>query len=538
MQSPRARMGLDPGRAITLAGIAAAMFVAVMVNILAARHWKRWDWTTGKLYTLSPATTATLRDLPDTVELWVLLGSEDPLSQSVKQLLLAYRSESDKLDIHYVDPDRDAVELLEVRNRFHIEAGRAESGHVVTDAVMVVAHGERHWFLGPSDMIEVSEGDERAKPKEEQAITGAIRSVLAGEKARICFTAGHGELSIADGGATGLGFFKDVLEKDNYETAAVDTTELNAFEPFKGCTLVVIAGPRGTFTKEEEARLRTYLMTGGNLLACVSPIPGNGDSGLAPPGFADALRPFGIALDEDVVLEVDPKLKRPGDKTAFFVTAKAHAVTGALVAEGTREPPKIMIGFGAPDSRVLTRSMHQETAFGAAIPSTLLVTSDAAFGITSIAGGEQWPDEGPTKKPSDRAGPLVVGMASERPKLGATAPHGPRVVVLGTASTLLEANWQLPGPLHGAAFLTENSLSWLAARPVILDIPAKPSVTAGLHISEESQVDVRRYVLVYMPLAAILLGLAVALRRRSTEGRTPQRAPKGGAPEATDEGKT
>jgi hypothetical protein len=538
MAAPRPRFGLDPGRAIMLGGVAAAMFVAVMLNVLAARHWKRWDWTAGKLYTLSPATASTLHDLPDTVQVWVLLGSEDPLLQSVRQLLFAYRSESDKLDVHYVDPDRDAVQLLEVRNRFHIEAGRAESGHVVTDAILVVARGERRWFLGPSDMIEVTEGDEHAKPKEEQAITGAIRSVLAGDKVRICFTAGHGELSLTDGGPTGLGFLKDVLEKDNYETATIDTTDANAFEPFKGCSLVVIAGPRAAFTKEEAARLRTYLMTGGNLFACVSPVPGSGDTGLAKPGLDDALGPFGIALDEDVVLEADPKLKRPGDKTAYFVTPKSHAVTGALVAEGTREPPKIMIGFGAPDSRVLTRSMHHETGAGAAVASDLLVTSDAAFGITDITGGEQWSDEGPTKKPSDKTGPLVVGMASERAKVGPAAPHGPRAVVLGTASVLLESNWQLPGPIHGAAFLAENAISWLAARPAILDIPAKASVTAGMHISEDSQAGVRRYVLVYMPLAAILLGLAVGLRRRSTEGRPARRAAKGGAPEATDEGKT
>ena len=37
-------------------------------------------------------------------------------------------------------------------------------------------------------------------------------------------------------------------------------------------------------------------------------------------------------------------------------------------------------------------------------------------------------------------------------------------------------------------------------------------------MSEESRSEVRRYVLVYMPLAAFLVGLAIALRRRSTEG--------------------
>jgi hypothetical protein len=529
--APRRFGRLDPAHVLSLAGVAAAMFVAVMVNVLGARHWKRWDWTTGKLYTLSPATLTTLHDLPDTVEIWVLLGSADPMANTVKQLLSSYSSETNKLDIHYVDPDRDAVALVDVRRRFHIEAGKTEDGHVVTDATIVVARGDRHWFLAPADMVEILPGEEtreeaRAKPKEEQAITGAIRNVLAGDKARICFTSGHGELSLADGSAQGLGFLKDVLEKDNYEVTTVDTTEANAFEPFKGCALVVVAGPRGPLGKEEEGRLKTYLMTGGNLLACVSPITGAGATGLDPPGLAEALAPFGIGLDEDVVLEKDPKLKIPGQRTAFFVGAKAHAVSSALVEEGTQKPPKIIVGLGIADPRALTRSMHVVSPPGAAPATDVLVTSRSAFGLASVVGADSWPEDGPPSSPTDVPGPLVLAMASERPKLSPSAPHGPRVVVIGGASVLLEHNWREPAPVHGAAYLVENAISWLTARPAILDVPAKPAVAAGLRISDESRDELRRYVLIYMPLAAALLGLAVGLRRRSTEGRKP--AARGG----------
>jgi len=527
------RFGLDAGRLVTLAGLAAAMFVAVMVNVLGARHWKRWDWTTGKLYTLSPATETTLHDLPDSVEVWVLLGSADPMLTSIKQLLASYASETTKLDIHYVDPDRDAVALVDVRRRFHIEAGKTEDGHVVTDATIVVARGDRHWFLAPADMVEISEGeDARAKPKEEQAITGAIRNVIAGDKAHVCFTSGHGELSLADGGPQGLGFLKDVLEKDNYDIKTVDTTEPNAFEPFKGCELVIVAGPRAPFGKEEETRLKTYLLTGGNLLAAVSPLAGSGATGLEAPGIGEALAPFGIALDEDVVLEKDPKLKIPGQRTAYFVEAKPHAVSNALVAEGTRQPPKILVGLGIADPRSLTRSLHHVSPPQASAATDVLVTSASAFGVASVVGGEAWPEEGPAMTPRDTKGPLVLAMASERPKVAANEPHGPRVVVLGAASMLLEHNWQEPGAVHGAAFLVENAISWLASRPAILDVPAKPAIAAGLRISDDSRDEVRRYVLIYMPLAAALLGLAVGLRRRSTEGRVA----KGAAPGRLREG--
>jgi len=55
-------------------------------------------------------------------------------------------------------------------------------------------------------------------------------------------------------------------------------------------------------------------------------------------------------------------------------------------------------------------------------------------------------------------------------------------------------------------------------------VPEKPSVAAGIRVNEEARSDVRRYVLLFMPLAAALLGIAVALRRRSTEGAPRKKA--------------
>ena len=58
---------------------------------------------------------------------------------------------------------------------------------------------------------------------------------------------------------------------------------------------VVIAGARGSFTKEETNRLRTYLMTGGSLFLAGSPINAQTENGMAPAGRDEALAPFGEA---------------------------------------------------------------------------------------------------------------------------------------------------------------------------------------------------------------------------------------------------
>ncbi len=508
---------IDPAHASVLVGIALAMIVVVLLNVASTRRFTRWDWTSNKRYSLTPATVQTLHDLPGTIEVWVLLGPADPLEQSVKQLLVAYQAETSKIDVHYIDPDRDVVALEDVKKRFKIETGRTEQGHVVADAIAVVARGEKHWFLSTSDMVEISTGDDtRVKPKEERALTGAIRNVLGSEKVKLCFTSGHGEMSPDDVGQEGAGMLRDVLEKDNYALAVVDPGAPNAAEPFASCGVVVVAGMRGAFTKDEAERLRTWLLGGGNLLLAVSPVTGASETGLVAPNLDRALAPFGIVLDEDLVIEEDPELSFPGaGGIRFVVDPRPHAVTAALAkGDDKRDTPRTVIHFA--------RSMRRVTDPGAgtggsALPVDLLLTSPKAFGLMNIAGASEWKDA-PKKKTGDLGGPLSVAMAAERGKTSPSAAHGPRVVVLGSASPLTSPTFREPLPLRGAALFVESAISWLASKPQVLDVPDKTAVPAGIRITDDERAAVRRYVVFMMPGTALLLGIVIALWRRRTEG--------------------
>jgi hypothetical protein len=98
-------------------------------------------------------------------------------------------------------------------------------------------------------------------------------------------------------------------------------------------------------------------------------------------------------------------------------------------------------------------------------------------------------------------------------------------VVIGTGSVLQPLNWAEPSADRGAAYFVESAISWLAARPILLDIPDRPAALGAIRISDDARSGIWRYVLLYVPGSAALLGLAVALRRRSTEGRE-WKAPK------------
>lgn len=506
------RIALDRDRTIGVLGVVAAGAIAVFANILGTRHFKRWDVTEGHRYSLSPPTIETLHEIPDPIDIWVLLGGGDPMEQSIKQLLVAYQAETRNLVVHYVDPDRDAAQLAQVRRDFKIEAGRSSDGKDPNAAIVIVAHGPKHWFLSESDLIEVNEKDPKVNPREEQAITGAIRNVLGGEKATLCFTTGHGERALVDGTDEGLGYLKDILERDNYETRTVDTTDPNAHEPFTGCTVVLVVPPSvrtgtlGAFSEAEIERLRTYLLSGGNFLLALGP-----EADAAAPGMARVLEPFGIGLEQKWVLEADPRLVFPDTRlNTFIVTAKRHPVTASLAVDpdSARPPPKIVLEMVRP-------LRHTGTAEAA----DLLVTSEHSFAVGFARAAAIARGDAPVKEPGDASGPFVVAMASERPKTSPSDPHGPRVVVLGTAAAFSPVLWRQEAPFRGTAVLVENAIAYLAAKPRVLDIPARPSVAAGMRISDEARSEVRRYVMIYMPLAVAILGLAIGLVRRQSEGK-------------------
>jgi hypothetical protein len=334
----------------------------------------------------------------------------------------------------------------------------------------------------------------------------------------------------ADPGTEGAGLLRDVLTKDNFEVTTALPGALNVAEPFAGCGVVVVAGLRSGFAKDEVERLRTWVLGGGNMLVAVSPIPGNTDTGFAPPNLDRALTPFGIALDEDLVVEEDPEASFPGTGGIQFVAqVRQHAITSALVrGDEKRDAPRVVFHFA--------RSMRPAAEPGSATPADLLATSGKAFGLTNIVGASDWKDA-PQKKAGDFGGPLVVAMASERPKISADAPHGPRAVVLGTASALTSGSFREPGAMRGAALLVESAISWLASKPQVLDVPDRSAVPAGIRITEDDRAAVRRYVLFLMPGTIAVLGIVVGLWRRRTEGRDADEDDENKKDKEDDEGK-
>jgi hypothetical protein len=506
-------------RLLSAAAVLAAGVIAVCANVLVHRFYKRWDWTSAALYTLSEPTLETLHSLPEPVDAIVFLSASDPMRLTVEHILASYQAETKLLRPRFVDPDRSPAEFIALQRQYGIVAGKTEDGRVVTDAAIVLARGNQRWFVTTDEMVVYDEKDNRARPALEQALTAAIRNVLSKEKTLICFTTGHQEISADDGGPRGLAELKYRIQKDNYTTKSVDLVSPDKSESLEGCRVVVVPGPDVSFTVPAAKRLEAYFAAGGNVFLMLNPVLDDGNR-IRQSGLERLAEAGGIELGSDFIVERDPELRLPqGLGETYFATPKPHDITAGLFRQ---------------DEVKLRPEVTAAQSLGATRDSTakpLLVTSKDAFSVKDI---RPFVDEGRAveKHAGDASGPLAVAMASERPRpANSNEKHGPRMVVIGSANVAFSQCWR-DATLLGNRVLVESALSWLAAKPAIVSVPEKPSHPAGLSLTEDSLTEVLRYVLLYMPGSALLLGALILIRRRQTErrSRAQHRAESGKGP--------
>lgn len=508
---PRAAQGALA--ALSVAGVVAALVLAISVNLLGARFYARWDVTGSKLYTLSAATEETLQGLERPTDVVVFLGAADPLRSSLRQLLETYQARTTKLAVRYVDPDQDPAQFLALQQKYGIVAGKTQDGRIVTDASVVISDGQRHWYVTADDLMRFDEAEARVRPRLEQALTEGLRSLSAGDKPRLCFSTGHDEASLDDFGPSGLSELRERLTKNNYE---IERLALGPGPPpsLESCRVLVLAGPQVPFRPAVAEHIAGYLKQGGSVLLLANAGLSDADQ-IQSLGLEAIARAGGVELHNDVVIEADATHRlAEGLGEAFFTSVKEHPVTAGLVRGGERLDLRVLV--------TLAQSLGQVPDGPA---RRLLTTSEQAFATRAI---EKFATSAglPERAEDDRAGPLTVAMASELPKPARSqAAHGPRLIV-APPSLVYSKTFRDPSLIGNRRFV-ESAISWLTATPPLVNIEDKQAYPVGLSLTEASMSEVQRYVLLYMPGTAAVLGLLVLYRRRSLERQSRRDAAEG-----------
>jgi ABC-2 type transport system permease protein len=494
-----ATRALAAGRATSLnrralVEVALALLIAVGLNVLAARHYDRTDWTRGRTFALSEKSTALFRNLQRDVDVIVFMipsgqGAND-LYGDVHELLERARRLSPHLHVEYVDIDREPERLKTVGKKYGV------SGDDLVDGVIVVASGDQSKFITRTELADYDYAatvDSPGTPppmkawKGEQALASAVLAVTDERAPNVCFITGHGEPAIDGYDPDAYGDLAEELRRDHQAPRPIT---LDRGVP-ADCDVTVLAGPERPLPSPDALELDRYLERGGRLLVLVGPHFDAKVTRFVDVGVEDMLDRWGASPRNDIVVD-EPRLR--GSAVAFAVTQgyADHPITARLMGHQTlwstvreiRATPKTGV------------DAHE-----------IVHTSEAGWGETNLgvfrAEADLRYDPG-----QDVKGPVSIAVAAERTE---GTGKGARLVVFGSSE--IASNRVLLAAYNRDLIL--SAIAWLEHRPERIAIGARSIEHLRLTLDDAQLSRVLALCVGALPLVVLLLGAGVFWIRRS-----------------------
>lgn len=468
---------LNTGAALLL-----ALVITLMVNYLSFRHFYRTDLSRTQFYKLSSRTVSLLESLDKTVEVTVFFQPGNVLYEDIHNLLREYQFHGSRLNIQWVDPDRDISQTEELATKYQ-----------VTEPNVAVFDCEgRSKYVRADEIatIDKSSGIDRITAFQgEQAFSSAILGVVQKTVPVVYFLTGHGERDVTSfDQRTGFSGVAQLIERDN---TIVKPLLLSTEKQIPAdCAVLIIAGSSQSMSKVEADIISTWLRRSGRLLLL-------SDAGRTA-GLEKMLQEWGVLLRNDVV--IDPERTLTG-REVFVSAYGRHPITAKLGnTAAIFHMPRSVEGDDSQQSK-------------AAAADRPLVTPLAFSSKNSWA--EAQPDQVPAKYDpgtDDLKGPVSLAVAVEK---GDTAGlldmqiRPSRLVVFGDSGFV--SNSGLTG---GDASLFMSSLNWLLDREQLMAIAPKIVNDTRLKLTREKVRVLFWSSVGVIPALAALLGTALWFRRR------------------------
>ena len=477
----RIAAGLNTGVALLLAAV-----LLLMVNYLASRHYRRWDWSRGGFYRLSEKTLNLLSSLTNDVSVVVFFQPNQDVYDDARNLLKEYEYVSRRIRVEWVDPDRDIARTEELARRYTV----SEANVVVFDSA------GRTKYVSGDDVMEMDYRPlQFGRPPEvlafrgEQAFSSAIQSITQEKPPVVYFLQGHGERDIDDFNQnTGYSTIAQELRRDNMEVRKVTPGETAGIPA--DCDVLVIAGPQKELSPAEVEMIRAYLARKGSLMVLLD--------AMVRTGLEPLLSEWGIRLAMDVVVDATRTLT---GRELFVSEYEPHPITRPLRGINTvfYLPRSV-----EPEDRPVGRAVDPADRPHV---SSLASCSSSGWAETDLS-------QSPMKYDveADRPGPVAIAVAAER----GTAPgidlqiRPTRLVVFGDSDFASNA-----GLTGGNSDFFLSALNWLAERDALMAIAPKPVEQIRLIMTRSELRGLFWMVVGTLPGLVAVLGVGVWLRRRS-----------------------
>ncbi|HSB90939.1 MAG TPA: GldG family protein [Anaerolineales bacterium] len=448
------------GRYGTNAVVAGLALVGILgvVNVLAYKNPKSWDWTEDSQYSLAPETRATLATLTVPVRLIGFYSADySSMQDDIRPLLQQYvEAGRGYVTYQFIDPRAEPLQ--------------ADRYGVTRDGSVVVAMGA---------------GSEVVASPTEQDITGALVRLANPGQRKVYFLTGHGERDMQSTEPDGYGDARQALESKNYEVAALNLLTDPAVP--EDALALIIAGPTVPLSTGEIEALRAYLGRGGSVVVMEEPTPGTRMEGVDDPLADELATTWGIRLRNDFVVDLSSSMPNFG----IGVTYASDPITARL---------NNLVSY-FPTSR----SIEVVDVGNADLTQVELVrTGNNSWGETDF---EALKTSGSVEEnaSADTAGPLTLAATVED-----RTTHA-RLVVFGDVD--FAANTDYFQYANGDLLI--NSIDWAAGQESLISLtPKETTQRFVVPPSNQTTVLIALISVIGIPGAVVVLGVSTFLRRR------------------------
>lgn len=497
----------------SLGGILVLIGALALLNLVAGWVFARWDWSDGKVYSLSAASKKLIRSLEDPVLVKVFFSPQLPAPYStqtayVRDLLGEYRTYS-RGQVH---PEFIRTDDEEKFRREALSAGMmpVRFTSVASDQLQV-----KEGFMG----LALYYGDKKEVIpvlKETTGIeydfTSTIHRLTTLQKKTLGFTSGHGERSL-----TGeQGEFRAVLSQ-LYEVKEMDLQAKPTAQA--EVTALCVLGPKERWDEKSLYALDQWIMRGIPAAFFLDKYTVDLQMFWARPVTTDLdplLAHYGVTVENDLVFDHQcQRVSLSSRQGQFNMTAIMDYPLLPLVNHFSRSHPAV-------------RGL-EVVAFPFVAALSPATTGQAAMTFEALAqsSNHSWrqtpsyvhPYQLPAPGPSAPKGPFTVAAAVtgrltshfagkpapvEMPFPRRDAAAQGRLVVVGT-SALIDPNLPL-SPGNGAFLL--NLIDWLAQDEALIGIRAKGVAYRPLkELSAPTRLAVKWGTILGMPLLVVVGGL-------------------------------
>jgi ABC-2 type transport system permease protein len=483
----RLQIGLN-----VLVQVVLVLFLAAMVNSVAFKHYKRWDFSRDKKYALSDKTKRFLNTIKGKVRITVFFSPNTPITVDVQNLLTEFQyTAKGKIDIENIDPERNLSRAKEVVDKYKV---------VSDESLLVIDYAGRNKTVKASEMADVDqsgmafgEGPRVTAFKGEQAITSAMMDLVEGKKNTLGYVLGHKEPPLA--GNTPISVLKTFIENENIKFQELNLFDVGAI-PLE-LKAAVIDGPQYDFSDREMKLVRDFWEKQGRILLLLDPAA-------KTPKLNAFLNELGVKANDDRLMVF---LRTGIQEVALTRDVQAHFLGGSPITKRLAEVRALF--FGGTSSLTL----EPERARAPNIRLEPLIQAEKGyFAEKDYNSNDQAKLQADAKR--NPGTPLTIGVSIEK---GGSADervqvNSARMVVVSNA-TFIQDN-ALTQDQQALDFIS-GSVNWLLSREQLIGIAPKVPKTLTFSLNEDALRNLRWIILVLLPLVPAVIGGAVWWRRRA-----------------------